>query len=115
MGAAWPAGWLEKTASLRLAITAASVSSPPNSSAAAASFGGPAVIPRDRFRWSTWAKGLSGENLVRFVRDEVFPFYAEVAERSAVNFMDGARLAIDEPTVLTQVVNKVDELAPRSG
>jgi type I restriction enzyme M protein len=76
----------------------------------AASFGGVAVIPRDRFRWSTWAKGLSGENLVRFVRDEVFPFYAEVAERSAVNFMDGARLAIDEPTVLTQVVNKVDEL-----
>ncbi len=29
------------------------------------------TIPRDRFRWSVWAKGLSGEALVRFLRDEV--------------------------------------------
>jgi type I restriction enzyme M protein len=48
--------------------------------------------------------------LVRFVRDEVFPFYAEVAERSAMNFMDGARLVIDEPMVLTQVVTLIDHL-----
>lgn len=67
-------------------------------------------IPREQLRWSVWAKARNGEGLVRFVRDEVFPFYAEVANRSAVNFMDGARLAIDEPTVLTQVVNLVDEL-----
>jgi type I restriction enzyme M protein len=32
-----------------------------------------------RFRWSVWAKGLSGEALVRFVRDEVFAFFAEMA------------------------------------
>ena len=44
-----------------------------------------------------WAKGLSGEALVRFVRDEVFAFFAEMGERSAHNFMHGARLAIDEP------------------
>ncbi|MBI4193569.1 MAG: N-6 DNA methylase [Betaproteobacteria bacterium] len=69
-----------------------------------------AKIPRSQMRWSVWAKGLSGEALVRFVRDEVFPFYADVAARSSVNFMDGARLAIDEPTVLTQVVNLVDSL-----
>lgn len=67
-------------------------------------------IPKERFKWSVWAKGLNGEPLVRFVRDEVFPFFAEVAERSAVNFMNGARLSIDEPTVLTQVVNLVDGL-----
>src|SRR6266702_2418237 len=71
---------------------------------------GVAKIPRSQMRWSVWAKGLSGEALVRFVRDEVFPFYSEVAARSSVNFMDGARLAIDEPTVLTQVVNLVDSL-----
>jgi type I restriction enzyme M protein len=47
---------------------------------------------------------------VRFVRDEVFPFFGEVADRSAVNFMHGARLVIDEPTVLTQVVTLVDGL-----
>ena len=69
-----------------------------------------AAIPRERFRWSVWAKGLSGEPLVRFLRDEVFPFFDEVAGNGAVNFMHGARLVIDEPTVLTQVVTLVDGL-----
>lgn len=73
-------------------------------------FNGDQTISREVFRWSRWAKVFSGENLVRFVRDEVFPFFAEVADRSAVNFMDGARLGIDEPTVLTQAINKIDEL-----
>jgi type I restriction enzyme M protein len=68
------------------------------------------TIPKDRLRWSVWAKGLSGEPLVRFMRDEVFAFFAEVADRSAANFMKGARLVIDEPTVLTQVVTLVDSL-----
>lgn len=67
-------------------------------------------IPRERFRWSVWAKGLSGETLVRFVRDEVFAFFAELGNNGAHNFMHGARLTIDEPTVLTQVVNLVDGL-----
>lgn len=71
---------------------------------------GVATIPRDHFRWSVWAKGLSGEALVRFVRDEVFPFVAEIGASAAHNFMQGARLTIDEPTVLTQVVNLVDGL-----
>lgn len=68
------------------------------------------TIPRSHFRWSVWAKGLSGEALVRFVRDEVFAFFAEMGEGAAHNFMRGARLSIDEPTVLTQVVNLVDGL-----
>ena len=71
---------------------------------------GQSAIPRDRFRWSIWAKAMSGETLVRFVRDEVFPFFDDVAGNSAVNFMHGARLVIDEPTVLTQVVALVDGL-----
>jgi type I restriction enzyme M protein len=44
------------------------------------------------------------------VRDEVFPFYAEVGESFGVNFMAQARLQIDEPTVLTQVVTLIDQL-----
>jgi len=76
----------------------------------APALGGSDTISRDRFRWSQWARALTGENLVRFLRDEVFPFYAEVAGRGAVNFMDGARLVIDEPVVLTQVIGKVDGL-----
>ena len=71
---------------------------------------GKPTIPRDRFRWSVWAKGLSGESLVRFMRDEVYAFFAEMGEAAAHNFMDGARLAIIDPTVLTQVVNLVDGL-----
>lgn len=71
---------------------------------------GEKTISRERFRWSIWAKGMSGESLVRFVRDEVFPFFAELAGDSAVNFMRGARLVIDEPTVLTQVVTLIDGL-----
>lgn len=71
---------------------------------------GQARMPRDRFRWSVWARGMSGEPLVRFVQDEVFAFFEELAERSATNFMRGARLMIAEPTVLTQVVTLVDGL-----
>ena len=71
---------------------------------------GEKAISSERLKWSVWARGLSGENLVRFVRDEVFPFFAEVAAGSAVNFMDGARLGIDEPAVLTKLVTDVDAL-----
>lgn len=71
---------------------------------------GKGTIPRDRFRWSVWARALNGEALVRFVRDEVFAFFAEIGESAAHNFMHGARLTIDEPTVLTQVVSLVDGL-----
>jgi type I restriction enzyme M protein len=67
-------------------------------------------IPRERLRWSVWARGMSGETLVRFVQDEVFAFVEELATRSATNFMRGARLMITEPTVLTQVVTLVDGL-----
>lgn len=71
---------------------------------------GQTTVPRDRMRWSVWARGMSGTALVTFLRDEVFAFYADIAERSAVNFMDGARLVIDEPTVLAQVVTLIDGL-----
>jgi type I restriction enzyme M protein len=69
-----------------------------------------AKVPASQMRWSIWARGLTGEALVRWLRDEVFPFYTTVAERSAMNFMEGARLGIDEPTVLTQVIELVDGL-----
>lgn len=71
---------------------------------------GQTSIPRERLRWSVWARGLTGESLVRFVQDEVFPFMEELASASATNFMRGARLSITEPTVLTQVVTLVDGL-----
>jgi type I restriction enzyme M protein len=71
---------------------------------------GQETIPRSRFRWSVWARGMTGEPLSRFTRDEVFPFFAEVTDRMGANFLAGARLMIDEPTVLTQVVGLVNGL-----
>lgn len=68
------------------------------------------TIPRDRIRWSSWANAMSGEQLVNFVRDEVFPFFAGIGDAYGMSFMAQARLAIDEPTVLTQVVTLVNEL-----
>jgi type I restriction enzyme M protein len=67
-------------------------------------------VPRERMRWSSWANALSGEQLVTFVRDEVFPFFASIADAYGLSFMGQARLAIDEPTVLTQIVSLVNEL-----
>ena len=71
---------------------------------------GEAMVPRDTLRWSSWANALNGERLVSWVREEVFPFYASVAAEGVTNFMAGARLVIDEPTVLSQVVSLVSDL-----
>ena len=71
---------------------------------------GEGTVPRDALRWSSWANALNGERLVIWVREEVFPFYAEVAAGGVTDFMGGARLVIDEPTVLSQVVSQVNDL-----
>ncbi len=71
---------------------------------------GAATVPREFLRWSSWAQALNGERLVTWVREEVFPFHAEIARNGVTDFMDGARLVIDEPTVLTQVVSQLNDL-----
>ena len=71
---------------------------------------GTETVSRELMRWSSWAQALNGERLVNWVREEVFPFHAELAANGATDFMDGARLVIDEPTVLTQVVSQLNDL-----
>ena len=71
---------------------------------------GEETVPRGTLRWSSWANALNGERLVTWVREEVFPFYSEVAAEGVTDFMAGARLMIDEPTVLSQVVSQVNDL-----
>ena len=68
------------------------------------------AVPRELLRWSSWAHALNGDRLVNWVREEVFPFHAELAAGGVTDFMDGARLVIDEPTVLTQVVSQLNDL-----
>jgi len=70
---------------------------------------GDATVPRDWLRWSKWCD-RSGEGLVTFVRDEVFPFFGGIGDEFGLSFMAQARLAIDEPTVLAQVVTLVNAL-----
>ena len=67
-------------------------------------------MPGERLRWSSWANALNGERLVNWAREEVFAFHAAIAANGATDFMDGARLIIDEPTVLTQVVSQLNDL-----
>ena len=67
------------------------------------------LIDKSFFKWSIW-KNLTGNELVTFVRDEVFPFYEEHAQKGVTNFMAGARLSIDEPVVLHQVISKIEDL-----
>ncbi|MCY3773079.1 MAG: N-6 DNA methylase [Gemmatimonadetes bacterium] len=71
---------------------------------------GVSTVPRESLRWSSWANVLNGDRLVNWVREEVFPFHAELAANGVTDFMDGARLIIDEPTVLTQVVSQLNDL-----
>ena len=67
-------------------------------------------VSKERLRWSSWARALNGERLVSWVRDEVFAFYGDIAKDGVTNFMEGARLVIDEPTVLAQVLTRVEDL-----
>lgn len=67
-------------------------------------------IPKANLRWSKWAQAMSGETLVDFVREEVFPFFVGVGDQYGMNFMATARLAIDDPVVLSQVVVLVNDL-----
>ena len=71
---------------------------------------GAAAVPRGLLRWSSWANALNGERLVAWVREEVFPFHADLAAAGVTDFMAGARLVIDEPTVFSQVVSQVNDL-----
>ena len=71
---------------------------------------GATTVPRELLRWSSWAHALNGERLVNWMREEVFAFHAELAANGVTNFMDGARLVIDEPTVLTQIVSQLNDL-----
>src|SRR5215471_12629233 len=64
------------------------------------------TVPRERMRWSSWANARSGEQLVNWVRDEVFPFFAGIGDEYGMGFMSQARLVIDEPTVLRLILTR---------
>lgn len=64
-----------------------------------------------RYRWSQW-RFKSGHELRTFLRDEVFPYMASLVKEEpqvAIYFQD-ARLEVDDPNVLKQVVDELDSI-----
>jgi N-6 DNA Methylase len=53
---------------------------------------------------------LVKEQIKANAAEMTFPFFAGIGDAYAMSFMAQARLAIDEPTVLTQIVTLVNEL-----
>jgi type I restriction enzyme M protein len=76
-------------------------------------------IPQ-RFRWRNWAaddEGATGDDLLRFVNDEMFPFLKGLAEKAGATPMERVVGSIFEDTynymkngtLLRQVANRVEE------
>lgn len=64
----------------------------------------------ERFRWSKW-RFLSGDTLIKFVRDEVFPYMANSLmkdEPRIAEYFRDAILEIVDPNVLKQVIDEID-------
>ena len=65
----------------------------------------------DRFRWRRW-RFMSGQKLRDFIRDEVFPYMANLVKeepRIAEYFRD-AVLEIVDPNVLKEVISEIDSI-----
>jgi type I restriction enzyme M protein len=65
-----------------------------------------------RYRWSEW-RFRSGKELQVFLREEVFPYMASLVQEDpqvAIYFQD-ARLEVDDPNVLKQVVDELDGIS----
>jgi len=77
--------------------------------------GGPKSLFPDqanRYRWTEW-RFKSGETLREFLHGDVFPYMASLVREEpqvALYFQD-ARMEIDDPNVLKQVVDELDGIA----
>lgn len=65
-----------------------------------------------RYRWSQW-RFLSGDKLLKFVRDEVFPYLGSLVreEPDVAAYFQDARLQIEDANVLKEVVDEIDHIA----
>lgn len=65
----------------------------------------------EKYKWSSW-RHFSGEKLRNFVRDDVFPYMANINSENthiAIYFRD-AVLQVHDPNVLKQVIDEVDTI-----
>lgn len=73
-------------------------------------YNGESFISKELFKWSVWSISYTGEELVNFVKDEVFSFYSDIAKNYKNNFMLDSKFLIDNPVVFTQVVELIRQL-----
>ena len=66
---------------------------------------------KDKFRWSRWRE-KAGQDLYKFVRDEVFPFVEDLhnGHKNIQQIFHGAKLRIDDPPVLKRTVELIDTI-----
>jgi len=64
----------------------------------------------EKYRWSNWIHSKSGEELLRFVRDEVFPFISNLHNGydSIRRIFHDARLLIPDPVYLRRTIDIID-------
>jgi type I restriction enzyme M protein len=65
-----------------------------------------------RYRWTEW-RHQSGDKLVKFVRDEVFPYMSSINSdnQHIASYFRDAQLEIHDPAVLKQVVDEIDTIS----
>jgi type I restriction enzyme M protein len=64
-----------------------------------------------RYRWSQW-RLFSGDKLLKFVRDDVFPYLASLVreEPDVAAYFQDARLQIEDPAILKEVIDELDQI-----
>lgn len=64
-----------------------------------------------RYRWNQW-RLFSGDKLLKFVRDEVFPYLASLVreEPDVAAYFQDARLQIEDPAILKEVIDELDQI-----
>jgi type I restriction enzyme M protein len=64
-----------------------------------------------RYRWNQW-RLFSGDKLLKFVRDDVFPYLASLVreEPDVAAYFQDARLQIEDPAILKEVIDELDQI-----
>ena len=79
-------------------------------------FSGKFSSKQQRLRWSNY-KNLSAEQMLKTVRDEVFPHFRDLGDDESTfsEYMKDAQLFIQKPSLLVSAVNMIDALPLTEG
>jgi type I restriction enzyme M protein len=80
------------------------------------SHGGPFTVEQEKLRWKS-LKQLPAEQMLKRVRDEVFPHFRSLGESESTfaEYMSDSQLMIVKPSLLVSAVNMIDALPLTEG